>query len=543
MTKEPVKNQEKYNNFLQGILDKKAYQTASDLSSALVRKFDVSEEYSRKIISRATTQKAIKSSSPYTFGKGQFIYLKNKTNIDTGIVKAASKINRPPIYRLIDLLEKNDGIVSYYEALKVTASPTEKSSTKVDSLDDILSFLTGLNLIHQKRDGNGVNYVILKNKKNVNELYLPGLMAAHFSKMVLDSAILPDILRWLQRTNLIDNSKFVYRNKKTPQIGAKHSNLVWDAFAYTRTTGINPILGAKAQDRGSQTLVVLDVVLAQEYSNTHLDGFINRIQIHRNSVKETTRKILPIVIFKTCTATTLGRLRKAGILTYDLSAIFGTKIYQVISAFHELSQSLLYNSDIENTIEQILTSIKDAGQEDALRELRGTLFEFLMYPLLKTLYSNANIERAKKLSYTHDNGDEETYEYDYIIDSSNPSELVFIELKGYQQGAYISKGDRNKKASLKWFFERTLSVAEKVYHDRIANGRQAKAVFITSANFWEDGKKFITAMNKSRYKSKVLNTGYEREDLLELLAKLDLNTEVNVIKKFYGRSENFEDEE
>ncbi|EHO06977.1 hypothetical protein HMPREF9714_02828 [Myroides odoratimimus CCUG 12901] len=540
MIKEHTNSQENYNKFLKETLKKKTYQSASDLSELLIGKFKVSGENSRKIISRAVAQKVIKSSHPYTFGKGQFIYFSENRSIDVNIVKAASKNKRPPIYRLIDLLERNDGIISYYEALKITASPLQKSSTKVDSLDDILIILSGFNLIHQKRDGNGVNYVILKNKKNVNELYLPGLMATHFSKMVLDSAILPDILRWLQRTNLIDNSDFLYRNKKAPQIGVKHSNLVWDALAYTRTTGINLLLGAKAQNKENKTLVVLDVVLSQEYSQSHLDAYISRIQIHRNSVKDKTRKILPIIVFQNCSVTVLNRIKKNGILTYDLSTIFGTKIYQVMEAFHELSISLISHSGIEETIEKILKNINDAGQEDALRELRGTLFEFLMYPLLKTLFPNASIERARKITITKEDGNEETYEYDYIIDSSNPSELIFIELKGYHAGAYIPKGNLDKKASLTWFFRRTLPAAIKSYNERIKNGREAKAVFITSANFWEDGKKLLIEMNKSKFKSSVLDTGYDREGLLKLLKSYSLNTEIRVIKKFYAKPDESE---
>lgn len=195
------------------------------------------------------------------------------------------------------------------------------------------------------------------------------------------------------------------------------------------------------------------------------------------------------------------------------------------------------NDRIEQTIESILHTINNAGQDEALKELRGTLFEFLMYPLIKTLYPNASIERGKILSMDN-NGKKESYEYDYIIESSNPPELIFVELKGYNASATINLGDSNKKATLQWFFRKTLPFAEKYYKTTIEKGKKAKAVFITSANFFDDGKEFIGKMNVSKYRSMQLETGYEREALLQLLKKYGFETEIRIIDKFYSGSQN-----
>ncbi|MBE0392183.1 hypothetical protein [Flavobacterium sp. PL002] len=530
--------QDKYNSFLNEVLKERLFESAINLNQLLVDTFTVSADNARQIVKRAVSQKTIKSSSPYTFGKKQYIYIYNEYELDKLSIKTITEKTRPPIFRLLELMDQNNGIISYYEGLKITASPLENSSTKVSSLDDILNLLMKLDLVYQKRDNNNVVYILYKhNKETLSESIEEFSMASHYSKMVIDCSVLPDILRWLGKSNLIGNSNAIYRNKKTPAIGAKHNNLVWDAFAYTRATGINLILGSKADTIEKQTLVVLDVVLSSEYSQIHLDAFYSRIQINRNSVEGDERKILPIIIYQSCPEHTINKISKLGIITFDISAIFGTRIYDILNKTQELSGFFKETKQIDRTIESILKTISSAGQDDALKELRGTLFEFLMFPLLSSIYPLASIDRAKTLTRLNDNGKKESYEYDYIIQSSNPPEIVFVELKGYNSGATIPLGDSETKASLKWFFKKTLPFAIKEFQTTIEKGRAAKAVYITTASFWDDGKEFLTKMDKSKFKSVLINTGYDRDTLLKLLKERGFENEIRIIKKFYTREE------
>lgn len=528
--------QGKFNTFLNETLKECLFDSAINLNQKLVDNFNVSEDYARQILKRAVSQKAIKSSAPYTFGKKQFIYIYNENELDITAVKTITEKNRPSIYRLLELMDINDGIISYYEGLKITASPIEISSTKVSSLDDILNLLYKLDIVYTKKDVNNVVYIIYKiYKEHQSELEEKCLMFNHYSKMVMDCSVLPDILRWLGKSNLIVNSNIIYRNKKTPAIGAKHNNLVWDAFAYTRATGINTILGAKADTIEKQTLVVLDVLLSNQYSKIHLNSFYDRIQINRNSVLNDKRKILPIIIYQSCSEHTLNIIRRLGFIAFDISAIFGKRIYDILNKTKELSVIFNNTEKIDDTIESILKAISNAGQEEALKELRGTLFEFLMYPLLSSLYPVASIQRGKTISRLNKEGIKESYEYDYIINSTNPPEIVFVELKGYHSGATIPLGDSNTKASLKWFFKRTLQFAIAEHKIEIGNGKTPKATFISSANFWDDGKEFITKMNASKFKSINLNCGYDRQGLLELLHQRGFTNEIKIIEKFYSK--------
>lgn len=528
--------QDKYNSFLNEVLKERLFESGINLNQLLVDTFTVSADNARQIVKRAVSHKVIKSSSPYTFGKKQYIYIYSEYELDKSSIKIITEKSRPPIFRLLELMDLNDGIISYYEGLKITASPLENSSTKVSSLEDILNLLMKLDVVYKKRDHNNVVYILYKqNKETLPERIEELLMGGHYAKMVMDCSVLPDILRWLGKSNLIGNSNAIYRNKKTPAIGAKYNNLVWDAFTYTRATGINPILGSKADTIEKQTLVVLDVVLSSEYSQINLDAFYNRIQINRNSVEGDERKILPIIIYQSCPELTINKISKLGIIAFDISAIFGTRIYDILNKAQELSVFFKETEKIDRTIESILKTISSAGQDDALKELRGTLFEFLMYPLLSSLYPVASIERGKTLTRLNERGEKEGYEYDYIIHSSNPPEIVFVELKGYHSGATIPLGDHKTKASLKWFFSKTLPFAIKEYKADIDKGKVAKGVYITSAGFWEDGKEFLASMDKGKLKSVVLNTGYDRDALLELLRQRGFKNEIRIIERFYTK--------
>ncbi len=531
-----IPEQQKYNNFIVEILSKQLFKSGSELRLLLVEKFGVTDSNARKIIARSAMSRDIKSSSPYTFGNGQFIYLFQQQDLTVEMIMTICHKKRPPLYRLLKMMKSNNGIISYYEGLKITASPDEGSSTKVNTIADILKVLVKLELVYEKKDANSINYIIFRDDfSDDSEARDKSLMAAHFNKMVIDSSLMPDIIRWLVKSNLIDNINAIYRNKKTPSLGAKQNGLYWDAYSYSRATGINPVLGSKAETVDKQTLVVLDVVLSEGYSQQDLDGFLARIQIALNAVKKGIRKIMPIVVYQKCSDEVLGKIKKLGFLSFDVGSIFGTRIYTILNRLKEVNDLLVADEQIEKSVKEVLKVIKAAGQEDALKDLRGLMFELLMFPMLKEMFSSANYLRGKTYTQTHQDGTKEGYEYDYIFDSSNPQEIVVIELKGYNSDVSIAVGNREKKATLKWFFERTLPFARAQYKKEIAAGKKFKGVYITTANFWQDGKDYLLSLNGSDLKSAKMNVAYDRRSLLELLKTQGYLQEIKIIEKYYSR--------
>ncbi|WP_276133047.1 hypothetical protein [Polluticoccus soli] len=540
-TNQTINEQLRFNEFLIAVIRKTAFASGSQLSELLVSQFQISSEYARKIVQRASTAKILKSSKPYTFGKGQYIYVLPNNELEYDQVMEICKRSKPPMYRLMASIRKNSGIVSKYDAIKITGAPKGKSSTKVETIDDILKLLSRMDFVYEAKDHRDITYVIKKEDfVRLPESNEKELMQSYYNRMTMDCSLIPDVLRWMNSINLFDNKTSVpiYRNKKMPAVGASHNNILWDAYCYTKTTGINDILGAAANTTDKQTMVALDIVLSSEYSELMLDGFLSRIQINRNSVKGAKRKIFPIVVYNDISELVLNKLKKLGILAIDIGSIFGAKIYSVIQRLGEIDDKLLYSSNnVETTVEAILQDIRDAGQEDALKDLKGVLFEALMYPLIKNLYPDALIERGRTLAIQPANGEKEYYEYDYIVHSNRPKELVVIELKGYNSAAAISVGDKNTKSTLGWFFRRTLPFAGKFFKDKIADGMTLKGIYMTTANFWKEAQDYIVLMNKGKLKPRALSTGYSRVDLIALLNDKGFEKEVQIINKFYVKQE------
>lgn len=528
----------KYSAFISEILSEKLFESGSELRKRLVDKFGVKDFNARKIIERVAKSKEIKSSKPYTFGKGQFIYLLPDQDITVGKIKAICVESRPPLYRLLQYMENHGGISSYYEAMKITASPDENSSTKVTTLPDMIKVLVKLNLVYEKQDKNGVNYIIFQDQVLIDrELIGEDMMASHYSRMLIDSSLMPDIIRWLAKANLIDNVGARYRNKKTPSFGAKLNGLLWDAYSFTKATGINPTVAKKASGRESQTVVVLEVVLSEPFSQLDLDGFLARVQININSVQNQSRKVMPIIIYKSCSDEVMNKIRSLGFLAFDIASIFGTRIYAVLNKLKELNNLVLTDENIEGSVKKVLKLIRSAGQEDALKDLKGVLFEVLMFPFLKSLFPNSSVDRGRTLTTENPDGKKEGFEYDYIFNSSQPQEIVVVELKGYNSHVSVSLGNNEKKASLKWFFEHTLPFAKKQYHKEIKEGKNFKGIYITTGTFWEDGHQYVKTLSAGKLKSVNAEVAYDRDALLVELRKKNFDTEVKIIETYYVKQD------
>lgn len=528
-------NLNKYESLILKNLQEKNIKVSSELCQLLIKSFGIKDVYARKILERTAKKVLIKSSSPLTFGYGQFAYCSPTTNFTKDRIKILSKKHRPTLFRLLVALDINKGILSYYEALKITASPLTAGISKVDYLDDLIALLSKFEIVFQKVDRNLVKYIVLKREQENVE----NLMQVHYAKMSTDTVFLRDILDWLVKSNIIDNNNIVYRNKSNPSKGAKHNNLVWDAFAYTKTTGINPSLASQSNTPQKQTLVVLDVLINRDYEQIDLDGFLKRIQINLNSVSKGKRKVLPIVIYKNCTSLILNKIKMLGFLGYDISSIYGARIFSVLENISNLqiNQKFLNQDDLEKTILDTLSTIDVSGQNEQLKAIKGTLFEMLLYQVLKQQYPIAEIIYSK--TYSQDTVDNtgvtisENYEYDYIIKSSNPKEIIIIELKGYKSTNKISLGDYQTKNTVKWFFNRTLTFAKKKFQKEINEGYIFKACFITSSDFTEEAITYLETLKQGGLNPKRLNIYYNREQLFEFLEDNGYQKLLSIIDEFY----------
>ena len=134
-----------------------------------------------------------------------------------------------------------------------------------------MNLLIQLELVRVKTDEYGIKYLVKPALAEDIEIF-----NQHYIRMLVDSLFIPDILRWLQNVHFIDTLKMVYRSKQSPSFGAEQNDLLWDAYGYTKNVSFNEMPGVQVTTVEKQTLVVMDIVLRREYSQSDLDGFVGR---------------------------------------------------------------------------------------------------------------------------------------------------------------------------------------------------------------------------------------------------------------------------
>jgi hypothetical protein len=516
----------KYDQYILACVNRVGYTVGRELNSQLQEQFGISSLYARKTIQRAVEAGIIYSSSPVTFGNGQYAYLSMNYHLNKEVVMKISRVYRPAIYRILSVMDLNGGIISYYESMKVSGAPLNKEKTKTDSLDKIIKELEILNLVNIISDSKGVKYLINPSLIDNSDKYT----ADHFFRMRTDSMFVQDILRALINFNIIDNVKILYRNKNTPSVGVSHNNFLWDVIAYTKTTGINLIKAVDANSIDKQTMVVIDIVIHRPYTDHDFQGFYSRIQSVLNSVKDGKRKVLPIIIYAEIETKKLYHtIHKLGFLTFDLGTIFGSKIYDIIKNVNELKIDKLMSNDsihISNVVEETLATIKSSGQEVNLRNIRGDLFEFLIYSILPSIFGNSSIQHGPILK---SNG--EFYEYDFIITSPHLKEITVIEAKGFMSNAKIPLGNIETKNTTSWFFGKTFPFAKKMLKSELYPN--VSACYITSAGFIDDAIETMEQLNRGNMKPSKIDTWYDRNKLMSLLDQNGQSKVKDIIEKYY----------
>jgi predicted site-specific integrase-resolvase len=520
---------QEYEKTITDFLIRRKFAVGKDLTAMIQKYFPISPENARKIIGRMVQQRKLASSSPVTFGNRQFAYFLPGHYLNMEMILAITKEHRPPLYRILSVIQLQEGIISFYEVLKLAALVLDNSRTKKNVLEKVISELFELQLIKTTQDSYGSKYIILSSK----EYKADSLMAMQRGKMTTDAMFIPDILKTLQRSNLIDNIKVLYRGTNTPLIGVQHNNHVWDAVAYTRTTGINIGRASQADGIEKQTLVVLDVVIHRDYTEFDYQGFYDRIQSVIHSVKKGTRKVMPVIIYARMSNTKLlNTIHKVGFLTFSIGAIYGERIFDVISNLNtlRLKEMLGERRDMEGIIENTLSIVKGSGQEDNLSNIRGDLFEFLLYPLLLQLFPVSIIEHSVKLNAI--DPDKGKYEFDYVVKVANKRETVVIELKGYSSTSKIALGDTGTKNTVAWFFGTTLPSAQQELSKEIGNPR-VTGCYITSASFTEDAVSYLQNLNNSKIKPSYLDTWYDKEKLVTLLEERGLQHVKKILQHYF----------
>ncbi|SDT08287.1 hypothetical protein SAMN05444162_3034 [Paenibacillaceae bacterium GAS479] len=517
----------KYNKFLTDLFREHSnVLVAHDLIEKLVTQFEVTDNYARQLISRAVKEKIIKSSEPFSFEKRQYFYMNEKRSIDVKALLDISKKYRKPLYRLLTLLSRTGGICSYYEAVKITATPmTNKEKYRVISLEDDIKRLNDHKIIKKVEDKEtGIPFlVLLQDQMDIEDSsVLRQKIKAHLANMKRDVMFINDIIRWLVNHGFISD-KVSYRRKDNPNLGAIRNDFPFDATTISKTTGFNINTGKIVEEH---TIVVMEILIYRTYEKIDLEAFFERIQSIRHSTKqESARKVMPIIFYLDVDESVRREINNLHILNFSLKSIMGSNIVRVIEKYRDMKKIIddafiLDEEASSSVIEKIgesLTVIEESGQTENLQNLKGDLFETLMYTVLSNLFKEAHLEHSKIIKSIDD--PKKSYEFDVIVRDNNEDEIVIIELKGLKNSTIINLGDTSTPNSIRWFFGKTYPTAKEYYAKNSEFDKsKIKGCYITSANFSQEGLTKLDELNKSnKIKPSLLDCYYDRKKLLDLL--------------------------
>ncbi|WP_458411532.1 hypothetical protein ACNQFZ_11735 [Schinkia sp. CFF1] len=513
------------------------FLAATELISILCEKINITRDYARQLIRRAVKKNLIKSSHPFKFRNGQYVYMANDNQLNLETLIQLSKVYKPSMYRVLSLLKKEGNLLSFYEARKAAATPIENIDRyKLTKLDEEIKELITQDFIFAIKDEErDISYIAIKDLQDSPQI--KGLMKRHYEKMRLDSIFIPDILRWLREHNFINSESPLYRRVDNPSIGAKHNDFLWDVCTYTNTTGFSINVGGKDK----QTLVILDILIHREYLKEDLDGFYNRIQSVRNSTQSEVRKVLPIIFYVDIDENVINEIKRLNLLHFSLQSIFGKRVTELIQSLDYIQMSFAKpvhsendSNDIVENVEKSLKLMDETGHLDNMQNLKGDLFESLMYVVISNLFPhNSRIEHSKIIK---------PYEYDVIV--QRDEEIIIFELKGFKNTTIINLGDNKTKNTVKWFFGKTLPHAKVKCSIPLApfgyDKSKIKACYITSGNFSKEAELWLEKTNESKLKPNSVDCYYDRKKLLSLikshenLGSMRNSTGfVNILEKYY----------
>ncbi|MCI0768156.1 hypothetical protein [Bacillus sp. TL12] len=116
----------KWDKIIQDLFsNKNTIYMATELIEFLCEKYGITNHNARQIIKRSVDKGLIKTSSPFTFQSGQYVYMDLKTNLNLEILLKISRKYKQSLYRLLWLFNEEEKIISMYEAKKIMGVPVE----------------------------------------------------------------------------------------------------------------------------------------------------------------------------------------------------------------------------------------------------------------------------------------------------------------------------------------------------------------------------------------------------------------------------------
>lgn len=481
----------------------KKFVISSELIEALEKKFpDITNANARKIISNLSKKKEISSSSPITFSNNNYAYAYKNKKANYNNLKELVKKHKKKLYRAICLIKRQKGLITYSEFAKVTGGVTSESEKNVEIVDIIkeLKYFEIASVQVYK----GITFIIGQNNIDVE-------LEEKILELQKENKILINLINWLKDVNIINIQDLVtFKGEKNNFKGIENGNIIWDAFFFTNTVGI------ENRNTKTKTVGIIDFSFKSTYDVIDVEGLRDRLNIFINSTKETKRKVFPIIFFDKITNAARKIIKENNYMCVDIKKILGDNYDRIISRYIEVENKK--EIDIME-IDKICNLI---GSNANYGNMKGNLFEYMMGEVFRKIYteSGTNFEHSIMV-----NGKE----IDYRIETKN--ENIFIELKAYRKDVEINLGEQKEKNTINWSYKTSF----KAFQDNFKGdkNRKCKFCYITTAKFEKKALDTLEKFNSGKCRAEKLECYYDRNKLCNLLKEYKCKKEIKIIENYY----------
>lgn len=514
----------KHNEYLISYLEKQKESAflGSDLLKVLLSQFpELNDSSGRKVISQCKKRSLIKSSEPVKFSNNQYAYSSIQSIKGYDLYKNVIKQHKPQLFRIVYALNRNNHILSlndFYRISGVTTNPEEHTVSSSQLIEDLESLE-----IARKSETDGIEYLYF-----INNNPPPDSIEMLKKELKDKNFLLSCCTQWLEKSNIISRYSSCYLGEENQYSGINRNSMFWDSFGYTNTVGLG------STQRDNQTIVIIDFSPKHQYQEYDFKGFKDRVDHLVFSVKHEKRKVMPIVIADSFSPTAITRIRENNYILFSVGSVLGKKALQVSQKYRETVNTIEQHiaqkeySSIIDDVSVLYTYLTDGVNEVNFGNLKGILFEYLMYPVLSHVFCG----KGDRITHHYEKSfNNHKFEFDYYIETE--SEDIFIELKGYKKNSVIQLGKKDhethtpEKNSIRWFLKQ-YNLAKQYLGKR--NDRKTKFCYIATCNIHEDGKKVLATMCKEHPDS--LAPYYEYDSLMELLEKHG-KKEKQIVTQFY----------
>lgn len=492
---------EKEKKIKQYLEKNKSFVLSSELISYILKEYNnISNDYARKIINNMVKKGVIKSSAPIKFANNNYAYASNDKQTNYNNLRSLIKTEKKQLFRAICLI-KREKVITYNELVKASGCVIANlgNNLKIGTIINELDYFKIAKIQTYKE----VTFIVGQDSNiNLEEKYI------YLKK---ENRILWNLIGWLKDINLIDaNDTVTFKGEGNNYEGVENSQLLWDAFFFTKTVGLSVT--------NKKTIGVIDISTKSIYDWIDVEGFKNRIDIFMNSTKnkENNRKILPIIFANNISNAAKKIIRENNYMYIDIKKILGNNYELIISNYISFIEQKKFDV---NKFEEIH---KQIGENGNYGNIKGILFEYMMGEVFRKIYdeNGVSFEHSLKINKR---------EIDYRIETKD--ENIFIELKAYNKEKEIVLGDIKQKYTVNWAYKGSYKYFVEKYGD--VPDRTCRFCYITTSKFSKEALEKLQELNKGKCKPRKLDCFYDREKLIRLLKEYKCKKEIELINSFY----------